>query len=70
MHANVFGWVGGRADSLFTGPLAKTKEERSVLPQHGIYSPAIPLCTCLRALSLQERIIIHVFYFRISLRVL
>ena len=40
------GWVGGRTDSLFTAPLEKTKQERSVLSQHSIYSPTIPSCAC------------------------
>lgn len=40
------GWVGGRTDSLFTDPLEKTKQERSVLSQHSIYSPSIPSCAC------------------------
>lgn len=40
------GWVGGRTHSLFTAPLEKTKQERSVLSQHGIYSPTIPSCAC------------------------
>lgn len=40
------GWVGGRTDSLFTATQEKTKQERSVLSQHSIYSPTIPSCAC------------------------
>lgn len=58
-------WVGGRADSLFPAPLAKAKQERSVLSQQGIYSPTIPSCTCPCALSLQEYIIFTCFTFHI-----
>jgi len=64
--------VDGWADPSFTAPLAKTKHERSVvLLQLGIYSLSTPTCTCWPAcIESFGMCYFHVFYFRISLRVL
>ena len=52
------GWVGG---SLFTAPLAETKQEKSVLHQLGIYSGLLYPRACV--LSHQEYIIFASFTF-------
>ena len=57
------GGGGGGGGDPFTAPLADSKQEKSVLLGLGIYSPAIPSCTCLRALSFKEYFIFTSFTF-------